>query len=92
MADDGLSINIPKNMLDGIQSDNDDTASNAYIEMRAHIIERIKNYGQNDDAEGAFNIANGWFDLIINSCEQPNIKGGQTRRKKNKVLNKTRKK
>jgi hypothetical protein len=103
---ENLRINIPQYMLDGIQNMRDDaTASKAYIVMRAHIISEIKKRVRDDNnGASAFNIANDWFDLIINSCDveqsntqkqsnsQTSLVGGQTRRKKNKVLNKTRKK
>ena len=89
-AFEDLKIYISPDMLDGIRDSDDATASDAYIKMRKHITNEIRYYAVDNDSE--FNIANGWFDTIINACDDGETRGGQTRRKKNKVLNKTRKK
>ena len=90
-AFEDLKIYISSDMLDGIRDSDDATASDAYIKMRKHITNEIRRYAV-DNNSGEFNIANYWFDTIINACDDGETRGGQTRRKKNKVLNKTRKK
>lgn len=90
---DDFRIFIYQDMLDGIQNSDDVIASTAYINMRKHITDSISTAVRNNGDNITFNIANSWFNTIINACDDNSeMAGGQTRRKKNKVLNKTRKK